>query len=174
MSQSSVGSGGLLRPRCERTRRRRTSNQRDELATPHSITSSARASNVGGISRPSAFAVLRSMIGSTFVICWIGKPRCRNATLHGWPKLRHPAQLTSVCLPRAQPAVERSPASPGDNYLSFSLFALGVSDCAAVCPRQLAVQSAWAARQSFECTAYGMSLTWLSGGPWLMLHAINI
>jgi hypothetical protein len=28
------------------------------------------------------------MIGSTFVICWTGKPRCRNATLHGWPKLR--------------------------------------------------------------------------------------
>ena len=66
------------------------------------------------------------------------------------------------------------PASPGDNYLSFSLFALGVSDFAAVCPRQLAVQSACAARQSFECTAYGMLLTWLSGGPWLMLHAINI
>jgi hypothetical protein len=30
--------------------------KRDELAAPHSITSSARANIVGGISRPSAFA----------------------------------------------------------------------------------------------------------------------
>src|SRR5262249_2848557 len=42
-----------------------------------------------------------------------------------------------------------SPALPGDTYLSFSLFALGVSDFAAVSPRQLAVQSASAARQPF-------------------------
>jgi hypothetical protein len=40
--------------------------------------------------------------------------------------------------------------------------------------RQLAVQFACVARQSFEYTAYGMSLPWLSGGAWLMLHAINI
>ena len=33
--------------------------RRDELAPFHSITSSARASSVGGISRPSALAVLR-------------------------------------------------------------------------------------------------------------------
>jgi hypothetical protein len=46
----------------------------------------------------------------------------------------------------------------------------GVSDFAAVCPRQLAVQSASAVRQPFG-TAYGMSL--LSGCSWLMLHAIN-
>jgi hypothetical protein len=59
----------------------------------------------------------------------------------------------------------------GDNYLSFSLFALGVSDFAAVCPRQLAVQSACAARQPFG-TACGMSL--LSAGSWPMLHVINI
>jgi hypothetical protein len=42
--------------------RRRAAEQRDELATfhccNHSITSSARASSVGGISRPSALAVL--------------------------------------------------------------------------------------------------------------------
>src|SRR5262245_60547106 len=41
----------LLRARRERPRCRAT-EQRDELAAPHSITSSARASNVGGISRP--------------------------------------------------------------------------------------------------------------------------
>jgi hypothetical protein len=91
----------VLRPRRERPRRR-AAEQRDELAPPHSITSSARASSDGGTSSPGALAVLRSMIGSTFVICWTGKPHCRNATLHGWPKLRRPAQLTSVCLPRAQ------------------------------------------------------------------------
>src|SRR5262245_20147230 len=40
-----------LRPRCDGPRRRRASEQRDELAPPdHSITSSARASNGGGTS----------------------------------------------------------------------------------------------------------------------------
>ena len=46
--------------------------QRDELApAAHSITSSARASSVGGTSRPSAFAVLRLITNSTFVDCWL-------------------------------------------------------------------------------------------------------
>ena len=45
----------------------RAANQRDELASPHSITSSARASSVGGIVRPSAFAVLRLMTDSNLV-----------------------------------------------------------------------------------------------------------
>src|SRR5262245_57481620 len=40
---------------------RRAAEQRDELAAPHSITSSARASSVGGTSRPSALAVFRLM-----------------------------------------------------------------------------------------------------------------
>ena len=51
----------LLRARRERPRRRRAAEQRDELAPLHSITSSARASSVGGMSRPSALAVLRLM-----------------------------------------------------------------------------------------------------------------
>jgi hypothetical protein len=34
--------------------------ERDELAPPHSITSSARASSVGGISRPRALAIDRN------------------------------------------------------------------------------------------------------------------
>src|SRR5262249_45197779 len=38
--------------------RRRAADERDELAPPQSITSSARASSVGGTSRPSTFAVL--------------------------------------------------------------------------------------------------------------------
>src|SRR5262249_52511187 len=49
----------VLSARRERPRGRRTSDERDELAAPHSITSSARASSVCGISRPSALAVLR-------------------------------------------------------------------------------------------------------------------
>jgi hypothetical protein len=44
---------GLLRTRRKRPRRR-AAEQCDELAPPHSITSSARASRVGGTSRPSA------------------------------------------------------------------------------------------------------------------------
>src|SRR5262249_27524976 len=46
---------------------RRAAKQRDEFAPVHSITSSARASSVGGISRPSAMAVFRLMTGSYFV-----------------------------------------------------------------------------------------------------------
>src|SRR5262249_39897535 len=79
---------------------------------------------------PTSADGLQFMISSTFVICSTGKSRRRTAklkTAYGWRNLRRPAQPRSVCLPRAQPAVERSPTLPGDTYLSFSLFALGVS-----------------------------------------------
>jgi hypothetical protein len=60
--------------RRERPRRRRTTEQRGELVPPlHSITSSARPIRGSGIVRPSAFAVLRLMISSTFVACWTGR-----------------------------------------------------------------------------------------------------
>src|SRR5262245_18699817 len=55
----------LLAARRERPRRRRAAEQRDELAPSHSITSSARASSVGGTSRPKVFAVLR-LIARTY------------------------------------------------------------------------------------------------------------
>src|SRR5262249_20878827 len=42
-------------------------------AFPHSITSSARPSSGSGTVRPSAFAVLRLMISSTFVDCCTGR-----------------------------------------------------------------------------------------------------
>jgi hypothetical protein len=48
-----------LRARRERPRDGRAADNRNELAPPHSITSSARASSVGGISRPRVFAVFR-------------------------------------------------------------------------------------------------------------------
>src|SRR5262245_40617272 len=58
----------LLRPRRERPCGRRAAEQRDELAPPHhSITSSARASSVGGTSTPSALAVLR-LIASSYLV----------------------------------------------------------------------------------------------------------
>src|SRR5215813_13734874 len=67
----------LLRARRERpkkrSRRRRTAEQRYELAALHSTTSSASASTVGGISRPSAFAVFRLMTNSNLVGRWIGR-----------------------------------------------------------------------------------------------------
>src|SRR5215471_18150584 len=56
----------LLPPRRERPRRRRAAEQRDERAPLHSITSSARASSVGGISRPSASAVCKLITNSNF------------------------------------------------------------------------------------------------------------
>ena len=52
----------------------RAAGQRDELAPPHhSITSSARASSVGGTSRPSALAVLRLITSSYFVGACTGR-----------------------------------------------------------------------------------------------------
>src|SRR5262249_21655046 len=63
----------LLRARCERPRRRRAAEQTDELAPFHSITSSARASSVGGTSRPNALAVWRLRINSIFVDCCTGR-----------------------------------------------------------------------------------------------------
>src|SRR5262245_52025627 len=58
----------LLRARRQRPRSRGTAEQRDErAASHHSITSSARAMIVGGISRPSAFAVFRLMTNSYLV-----------------------------------------------------------------------------------------------------------
>src|SRR5262249_12406387 len=63
----------LLRARRERPRRR-AAEQRDELAARgHSITSSARASSVGGTSKPSALAVLRLITSSYFVGNCTGK-----------------------------------------------------------------------------------------------------
>src|SRR5262249_18574076 len=62
---------GLLRARHERPRGR-AAEQRDERATLHSITSSARASSVGGISRPSAFATIRLTTRSNLVGCSTG------------------------------------------------------------------------------------------------------
>src|SRR5262249_51417722 len=44
--------------------RPRTGDKCDEIVSPHSITSSARASRVGGTSMPSALAVLRLMMSS--------------------------------------------------------------------------------------------------------------
>src|SRR5262245_619206 len=64
----------LLRPRRQRPRHRRAAEQRDELAAPdHSITSSSRASSVGGTSRPSALAVLRLITNSYFTGACTGR-----------------------------------------------------------------------------------------------------
>src|SRR5215468_9876491 len=62
----------LLRARRERPCHR-AAEQRDELASPHSITSSARASSVGGMVRPSALAVIRLMTRSNLVGCSTGR-----------------------------------------------------------------------------------------------------
>src|SRR5262249_45976081 len=62
----------LLRARRERPRGR-AAEQRDEIAPFHSITSSARASRIGGTSRPSAFAVFRLMTNSYFVGACTGR-----------------------------------------------------------------------------------------------------
>src|SRR5262249_11079233 len=63
----------LLRARRERPCSRRAAEQRHELATVHSMTSSARASSVGGTSRPSDLAVLRLITSSYFVGACTGR-----------------------------------------------------------------------------------------------------
>src|SRR6516164_6172543 len=69
-------SGFALRPRRERPRGR-AAEERDEIAPfhrcNHSITSSARASSVGGTSRPRALAVLRLITNSYLVGACTGK-----------------------------------------------------------------------------------------------------
>src|SRR5262249_2981060 len=63
----------LLRARRERPRRDDATEQRDELAPPHSITSSASAISLSGIERPSALAVLRLITSSYFDACSTGR-----------------------------------------------------------------------------------------------------
>jgi hypothetical protein len=72
-SSKTAAKGRLLRSRRERPSRCRAAESRDELASPHhSITSSARASSIGGISRPSALAVCKLMTNSNLVACNTG------------------------------------------------------------------------------------------------------
>src|SRR3954468_13824326 len=61
--------------RCAYTMKRgeRATDQRDERAPFHSITSSAMASTPGGKLRPSAFAVLRLIRNSNLVGCSTGR-----------------------------------------------------------------------------------------------------
>src|SRR5262249_21174687 len=70
----------LLRMRmcCKRPCRSQPSKQTDELVPPHSITSSARASSLSGICRPSAFAVFVLMISSYLVGCRTGRSAGRS------------------------------------------------------------------------------------------------
>src|SRR5206468_12085623 len=63
----------LLRTRRERPAGGRAAKQRHEFAPSHSITSSARASTVGGTVMPTALAVLRLMTSSNLVGCTIGR-----------------------------------------------------------------------------------------------------
>src|SRR6516162_1079835 len=62
----------LLRARRQRPRRR-AAHESDELAAPHSITSSAEACRVRGTVRSSVFAVLRLMTSLNLVGCWTGR-----------------------------------------------------------------------------------------------------
>src|SRR5262249_21241149 len=97
-ARTGVGRAGVLRTRRERPRRR-AAKQRDEIAPPnHSITSSARASSVGGTSRPSALAVLRLIISSTFVACCTGKSAGFSPLRIGpvWTPLVHAGKTSSV------------------------------------------------------------------------------
>src|SRR5262249_11593801 len=66
------GLARLLRP-CRQRPRCCAAGQRDELAPLHSITSSASASSLSGMVRPSALAVLRLITNSNLVDCTTGR-----------------------------------------------------------------------------------------------------
>src|SRR5262245_15389012 len=87
----------LLRAHRERPCRR-AAEQRDELPSFHSITSSARPSSGSGTARPSARAVLRLIISSTLVAC------CTGGSAGFWPLRMRPVytperRYESVTLP---------------------------------------------------------------------------
>src|SRR5262249_17529259 len=63
----------LLLSTCGERPSNRTADQSDELATLHSITCSAPASRILGITMPRAFAVLRLMTSSNFVGACTGR-----------------------------------------------------------------------------------------------------
>src|SRR5262249_26067547 len=63
----------LLRPSRHRPRDSSAAEQRDHLAPFHSITSSARASSVGGTVKPSMRAVSALMTSSNFDDCTTGR-----------------------------------------------------------------------------------------------------
>src|SRR5262249_45126124 len=99
----------LLRARRERPRGR-ASEQRDEVAPVHSITSSARARRDGGMSRPSALAVGILITNSNLVDCttgraWIRISRIKRgafgrlAARRFSPKLSVPIRLTPALSP---------------------------------------------------------------------------
>src|SRR5262249_39174532 len=69
---ANVANGRVLSACRHWPRRRRAAEQGDELAPPHSITSSAVICMISGTVTPSAFAVLRLMTSSTLVGCITG------------------------------------------------------------------------------------------------------
>ena len=80
-SADSPDLAGLLSSGMARQRQSNTAHCANNIATPHSMTSSARPSTVGGIVRPSALAVLRLISSSNFVGCSTGRSP-------GWAPLR--------------------------------------------------------------------------------------
>ena len=64
MEEANYRHRGLLRTPYDRPRHRRAAEQRDELASFHSITSSASSTNESGSVSPIALAALRLTINS--------------------------------------------------------------------------------------------------------------
>jgi len=76
------------RARCRRPHAAR--QQVGAVIRPYSITSSTRASSVGGTVRPRALAAFRLMTNSNLVGCWTGKSA-------GWAPLRILCAYVAVC-----------------------------------------------------------------------------
>src|SRR5262249_40266937 len=104
---------GLARPALGRERRRRAAEQRDELAPFHSITSSASARRVGGISMPIAFAVL-TLIKNLY--CCNGQD-CRPVQAMVLPNSSYYLPRTNEIIP-----ADKATPSPDDRFHQCTYF----------------------------------------------------
>jgi hypothetical protein len=90
----------------------------------YSITSSTRASSVGGTSRPSALAVLRLMTSSNLVGCSTGKsaglPPCNTLTTNDAARRNESAALKPYDMRPPTSANDRGTVAAGRRYLSAS------------------------------------------------------
>ena len=97
--------GRLLRVRSDWPRGGRAAEHQDELAPPHSITSSARASSVGGTSRPSILAVWALMTSSNLVDCTTGRSNVHNIAQRKPPSMLDRMPIAFAIMGRRQPRV---------------------------------------------------------------------
>ena len=93
---------------------RRATDERNELAPLHSITSSARAISEGGTSRPSALAVRRLMTNERDTTLWTRDRACWCGCVASVPPRGCSSSLSSVRDRLIDQRVDHLPVMPSD------------------------------------------------------------